>query len=622
MKYYWAYLFLFMGLIFPANLVSQEYHKSPVLKFPPKGPVKLSALQEDFDPVLERIEMPAPGGKGYQSKLKKIKDRIGPKKYAGHQSSNKGAPGSPQLLRNFQGNISKGIPNDNHLAVSNKGVILSVVNSNIYVFNDTGKAMKKVSLKKFSDTLGLKGDKYDPRVLYDPSSKKFVIAFLNGKVDSMSRIVLAFSQNEDPLGNWNLYALPGNPFNDSSWSDFPGIALTQKELILTVNLLHNDSSWQSGFKQTLIWQIDKFSGYRGDALNTRFYKDIKLNGKPLRNLCPVAGGSKLYGPEMYLLSNHNFAPSGDTFYVVELTGLMEESDTRLKMNMFRTDASYGVPPDAQQLFEHKLLTNDSRVLDAYIENGTIHFAGNTLHPDNNRATIYHGRITGLTKMDTGTLHLVTTGGLELGYPSIVYAGTKNTGDESIIIANHTSKDVNPGYSALYYSNGRYSSLVKVKEGETVVNAYGELSERWGDYTGLQRKYNEVGKVWSSGYFGRKKTNPPPGEKPSVNSTWIAELGIPPAAGLTEPVVATSQLKTYPNPAMNYLTVDFELEERAYLEFHILGAKGRHLQTLMEGIAKPGTNRFSFSLDPLSPGTYLLVVRNSQEAVLTRKFIKK
>jgi hypothetical protein len=45
---------------------------------------------------------------------------------------------TPILLENFAANNAQGTPNDNHIAVSNDGKIVSVVNTNFRVYNDAG----------------------------------------------------------------------------------------------------------------------------------------------------------------------------------------------------------------------------------------------------------------------------------------------------------------------------------------------------------------------------------------------------------------------------------------------------------------------------------------------------
>src|SRR6478735_5561522 len=97
------------------------------------------------------------------------------------------------------------------------------------------------------------------------------------------------------------------------------ISLSKNELFLSINLLYNDSTWQAGFVETIVWQINKKNGYSGQTLNTTLHSNIGYNGKAIRNLCPVKGGSKLNSPNMYFISNRNLASQNDTVFLVNIT---------------------------------------------------------------------------------------------------------------------------------------------------------------------------------------------------------------------------------------------------------------------------------------------------------------
>jgi hypothetical protein len=236
--------------------------------------VSVSAINNDWNVHLQNLENPFEGNKEYAGYLNKIKLESGlkyPKKNLSGQpykTNSKISADTCIVLKGFEGNLfSNNLPNDNTMAISNQGMLISNINSTIYIFdtqNDT--LLKAVSLQAFSDTLQLNSSQYDPKLLYDPSADRFVMAYLAGHKDTTSNIILAFSATNDPLGNWNLYYLPGNPLADTSWSDYPAIALTQDELFLTINLLKNTGEWQTAFKQSVIWQLDKNKGYVGEAL--------------------------------------------------------------------------------------------------------------------------------------------------------------------------------------------------------------------------------------------------------------------------------------------------------------------------------------------------------------------
>ena len=68
------------------------------------------------------------------------------------------------MLTGFQGNpYNFSVPNDNDVAISNDGMIVSVINSTINIYTETGEELYVVSLSAFSDTLDILESDFDPR---------------------------------------------------------------------------------------------------------------------------------------------------------------------------------------------------------------------------------------------------------------------------------------------------------------------------------------------------------------------------------------------------------------------------------------------------------------------------
>ena len=222
--------------------------KSRRMNFPKGGTLFANEVNPDFKVQLQRVQAPSPGGDGYRSYLEQIKAALpeirGVAPNATSAKISDEVP-APLLQTNFRGNsYFNGVPNDNDLAISHGGKIVSVVNSNIFFFEESGTPLGDLSLSAWAAPLGLTAVKYDPRVLYDPVHDRFILVCLNGFVDSTSAIIVGFSATNDPTGNWHLYALPGDPNGDSLWTDYPIVALNEHELFITGNLLQNDESWQ------------------------------------------------------------------------------------------------------------------------------------------------------------------------------------------------------------------------------------------------------------------------------------------------------------------------------------------------------------------------------------------
>ena len=616
------YSFLFIIVSFLTTSVAQQVEfKENIFNVPLSATTDVSKIEADFMPSLLHLEMPTPDGKSEREKLYKIKEEL---KKNGNLRSSYSMPvplngEDPVILNGVPANIFNGIPNDNDLSISNDGKVISVVNSSFYAYDAVqNQSLASASLAAFAAPLGIPNHKYDPKTAYDPVADRFVLVFLNGSVDTASRIILAFSKTNDPSGEWNLYSLPGNPFGNTTWSDYPMIALTKNELFLTVNAIYTDSSWQSGFQQSYIWQIGTAEGYAGNGLTTKLYTDIKYGGKSIRNLAPIKGGSTLYGPEFYFLSNRNFSPDNDSIFMVKITNTIANFG-KIQIKLGKSDIRYGVPPAARQFAGHQFDTNDGRILGGFIENNKIQFVANTHIPSTGFSGIYHGIIEDIDAPNfevKGALIGDTL--LDLGYPNISYSGLSAGDDDAIITALHTAPSVYAGFSTIYYNPvGQYSRVNYLKEGENYVNALPWSLERWGDYTGSQRKYNEPGKVWASGSYGVYKMGTPN----RVTNSWISEIARPLGANV-EYVKNEKSYSVYPNPFNERINLEFDLPETAISEITIFDMQGKTVQTLYLDKIKKGKNLFSFSPEPLAPGTYIVTVKSEKELIFQQKIVKQ
>lgn len=599
-------------------LFSQENARLTQFTIAPIGSMTPSKVPSDWSTFVYNLEAPFPGTESYRNFLEQQKQRIPPPN-RNIGSAKKSASDEPIVTKGFVANPFGGIPNDNDMAISNDGFIVSVCNSIVNIYHeDSITLLNQVSLNAFADSLGFLSNSYDPRVEYDPSADRFVMVFLNGSEAAFTQVGLCFSKTNNPMDGWHLYAIEGNPFNENTWSDFPAIAITENEFFLTLN--HIDAaavSWQTGFLQSVIWQLGKQDAYAGNPITTQLYSEVKFDGKYVRNLLPVKGGSAIVGPEMYFLSNRNFDLTNDTFFIVKIEDEMANMTAGdLTADFIISDTDYGVPPNATQPTGTFLQTNDSRPLGAYIEYDQIHFVGNTVNPTTNLAAIYHS----IYNVETGNnaCHTEILGGadMEYGYPNISYSGFNTSDDQAIIGFNHSSIDSFPGFSALFYSaDDGYSNRVKLKSGTSEVSLISGNVERWGDYTGNQRKYNDPGVVWMSGLWGRYKEFAPSGTN-RAHETYVAALRTPDETyvGLSS---ATNALDVvaYPNPLNNHLFVSFDNPMSQTLHFTIFDAAGKEVKVLLQDRIKKGKNVLHFSTDPLVAGSYLLVIKSSDGSIV-------
>ncbi len=618
-----------IALVLIAQNVSAQIatgNKSDKLQFPPAAHIRLSDIHTDWAPQLQNTEMPPPGSDSYRRYLIDLKEQLysnyTPTGIA-HKTTDTSALPAPSVLAGWEGNImGTSVPNDNDLAISNDGWIVSVINQSIYIYDETDSLYKVLSLYAFSDTLGILSTRFDPKVMYDPRADRFILLCLNSiNEPDQSLIIVGFSQTNDPRGEWNLYAIPGNPKDNETWTDFPMMALTETELFVTVNLIIPDEPWQTGFSESLIWQMSTDKGYAGDTLDAVYYDGIFFDGAPIRNLNPVKGGSTTYGPDMYFLSDRNFAVENDTIFIVHVTGTLDDPATEVEINYSLADLPYGVPPQARQSGIHSFDTNDGRILGSFYEDGKIQFVANSLDPATGFCGIYHGIISDLGVTNSIHAHIIGDDTLDLGYPNISYSGHWDGDDQSIITFDHTAPTVFAGMSAVFFKYDTYSDIVNIKTGDTYVNVLSGGYERWGDYTGSQTKYNEPGTIWVNGNFGKYVDSWPIISR--NNATWIAKLQTNDnVAQEIKPVHYAARAQVYPNPATTYFITEFELPATGEIHFRLFNANGALVKYLLDTEAHSGNNRFSFSTEPLAPGNYFLEIRFNDQPFAVKPVVKE
>ena len=607
---------LFFCLLLFSTLFGQESYR---LTIGLGGKMNVAEVKVDYMPLLQNLEAPYPDGESEKARMIRIKKAVQKKyplrrpKLAEHRKA--ALAGSPWMSSNFRSNtVIQGVPNDNDMSISNGGKLISVINSNIWMLDEHGSALKILSLDAWADTLGLSANKYDPRTLYDPVHDRFIIVCLNGTTDSTSNIVVGFSQTNDPTGDWNMYALPGDPLQDSLWTDYPILAISEYELFITGNLLYNSQPWQTGFAKSICWQIDLDNAYTGDSLDTRLWVKPEFGGAPIRNLCPVQGGSMPSGPNMYLLSNRNFGVENDTVFIMEITDTLGSPTVQLLVDHQLSDVEYTMPPNAFQQFNQQLATNDARWLGAFIENDNIQFVGNTVDTATGLPAIYHGIVTDVANTRTVHGHVLTGDTVAFGYPGIAWIGMAPGADEALIGVNYAGafSQAHAGCGAIYYDGaGDYSELAIAKRGTGFINAITGV-DRWGDYMGVQTRYNAAGVVWTSGTWGQTSHLP---------ATWVAKFNHPAIVNRDAPVAPKVETSSFPNPFHEIVAVEFRLEMDEFVEIGIYDLAGRRVETLLRSRVKAGLNRFTFSPNSLEAGTYLLQIRNGEALLATKKVVK-
>ena len=607
-------LLLFVGFsaIAQNGFTYKEFYQKTALS----GVVDLSKDEPDYSPKLQLLKAANPAPLTEYANAKKSldeqrKQRFLLSKRAAVAVNKSGIP-QPDVIKGFKGNTTSGTPNDNDIAISNSNTIVSVLNQAVGIFNDTGKWVFNRSLSAMAKGITNLNRTFDPRIIYDPENDRFILVFLQGAYSGDTRIIVGFTQTSDPSKNWNFYTLPGNIFGDSSWSDYPIIAINKNDLFITVNRLKDNTYWKNGFVESIIWQVDKQAGYKGDSLQQKAYTNIAFGGKSIWSICPARQGNDLQNGWMHLVSVRPSDLQNDTVFLHEITGSLKYGNAKLNTKILKTNVSYGLQPNAYMSNGKKLQTNDSRILTALYQNNALYYGSNTIDTNTFSPAIYVGHIDFLNQINPKiTGRIISSDTLDFGYPSIAYAGG-GVGDKSALITfSHTSDKTFPGTSVAYLDRNLNVSLpTRVKAGESIIQLLFDTVERWGDYTGIQQKYNEQGVCWLVGSYGSGNTN----------STWLAKVkSTDPSLPVNDNTKSNSNIQVYPVPSSEIMNVQFEMKQSLMVDFSLIDLQGREIP-LLHDKAKAGINNFSFDASDLSSGMYVLYVKQNENVLFSKKIV--
>ena len=135
--------------------------------------------------------------------------------------------------------------------------VINVVNTTIAVHQKDGTIVMQDSLAEFFTSLNPTTFTFDPKVLYDQFTGRWVVITMEQDTGpNTSRMFVAVSQTSDPTGTWifsefnTLVNLSGSDY----WADYPGFAVDEEAIYITTNLFGFSSGSFGGAR---VWVLDK-----------------------------------------------------------------------------------------------------------------------------------------------------------------------------------------------------------------------------------------------------------------------------------------------------------------------------------------------------------------------------
>lgn len=512
----------------------------------------------------------------------------------------------PKIGTNFEGNELRNVtPPDNTIAVSTDGYVVSVDNYSIEYYKTDGTILlSRESHTDFFNDATLTGSIFDPRVIYDPIEDKFIYVILHGSSPETSKLLVSFSKSSNPQDGWYIYPLDVSSIvnNDGTWFDYPSIGISTNELYISGNMFRPNGN-NNQFEQSILLQMEKGPCFTGGTLKYQTWTGIKAaNGTNAFTLKPLSfGHNSSYGPGIYLVSNYSGGSSNGNIFVYNLTDDMSASDEELKSYQFNISGGYDIAGDASQKgTTDKIKTGNCRIQRGFYLDGILHFVFNEEYASGYSGINYCRIDIANNKIESKSFGLT---GYDYAFPSIASFSSDEKDKSVLIHFLRTGSTIYPESRIMTFDNQmNASNSVLVKAGETYVSIISG-SERWGDYSGIARKYGSAEpEIWVAGCYGVKnyRTN-------NGFNAWIAQVSPAFGVGIEETVKPTIKTSVYPNPVEDLFEMEIDMPESGKVEISILDITGKVVKVLFQDKLKPGINDLTFNKNALQAGTYIVQV---------------
>ncbi|MCZ7583380.1 MAG: hypothetical protein M5R36_08650 [Deltaproteobacteria bacterium] len=152
------------------------------------------------------------------------------------------------------------IPPDTHGAAG-PDHLMTVLNSQVRIQSKTGTNLGTVTLDVFWSSLG--ADAFDPKVLYDQLSGRWIFTACANAASSTSGVLIGASATDDPTGTWYLYFLDGDSGN-TLWVDYPSFGYNKDWVVVSVNMFTISGN---AYSTTYLFVFDKADLYAGGAVD-------------------------------------------------------------------------------------------------------------------------------------------------------------------------------------------------------------------------------------------------------------------------------------------------------------------------------------------------------------------
>jgi len=362
------------------------------------------------------------------------------------------------------------VPPDPHIAVGPNNIV-SIVNGNIAFFSKSG-ALQFIDETQGSNgfwaSLGAGDSVFDPEIIYDPHSRRFIAMACESQVlpYCAAYFLLAVSDDSDPNGMWHKYRLDVTSLGNGNDIDSPNMAVDHQAVYLTADF------YNSG-KKELIYILEKAPLLSGQPLGITNH--LIIFGVVSLGVSPIYFDS----PGVYLIQNFNLTNGNDRVRLHAITDPLGASPQRVVHDV-STPLYFPPTHPPQKGTSMRIETFDSRFWSCLHRNGSLfatHHHGQTIV----KARWYQIELNGWPA-SSNTPTLAQSGEINPGVGAHAYFNGISVdafGNALMCYAKSSSTeyiDIEIAYRRFDDPVGDMSHIETVVAGATSYN-----NDRWGDY---------------------------------------------------------------------------------------------------------------------------------------------
>ena len=83
-----------------------------------------------------------------------------------------------------------------------------------------------------------------------------------------------------------------------------------------------------------------------------------------------------------------------------------------------------------------------------------------------------------------------------------------------------------------------------------------------------------------------------------------------------------KLKAFPNPAKEFVMLDYSLQEKGDVIIEIYNMQGLLVERINQGLQPPGIYKYRFNTNHLTAGTYICRVQQNNQSVTQKIIVKR